>query len=92
MLADLRQGTDALDEAYVIPTVPLNGYEVVITVASPPREVSVRFGAVFVNPETDESLAPLAGNTDFNYVLDNVKTNSDFQVSWVSRLQTMVGR
>jgi hypothetical protein len=36
-----------------------------------------------VNPEVSTSLSPLAGNTGFDYVFGNVKTNSDFQVSWV---------
>ena len=83
VLADLRQGTDALDGAYVVPSFDLNGFTVAVTVASSPRDVYVPFGAVFVDPEITASLSPLAGSADFEYVIGNVKTNSDFQVSWV---------
>jgi hypothetical protein len=72
-----------LDANYVVPTVARNGLTASISIASPPRDEYVPFGAVFVDPENSTSLNPLAGNTDFLYVIDNVKTFADFQVSWV---------
>jgi hypothetical protein len=83
VLADLRAGTDVLDAGYVLPTVTLNGVTASLSVSEPPRDVYVPFGSVFVDPESETSLSPLAGNTDFLYVVDNVKTFADFQVSWV---------
>jgi hypothetical protein len=83
VLADLRKGSDVLDAGYVIPAVFLNGYTADISVASPTRDAYVPFGAVFVDPQTEASLSPLAGNGDFLYTIENVKTNSDFQASWV---------
>ena len=83
VLTDLRKGIDLLDGAYSPPTVTLNGVTAVTSVATPPRDAYVPFGAVFVDPETATSLGPLAGNADFLYVIDNVKTFADFQVSWV---------
>ena len=47
VLATLRQGTDALDGGYVLPTVTLNGYDVALAVTEPARDVYVPFGAVF---------------------------------------------
>lgn len=82
-LADLRQGSDALDGAYVVPSVSLNGFTASISISTPPRDEYVPFGSVFVDTEIAASLSPLAGNIDFLYVIDNVKTFADFQVSWV---------
>ena len=83
VLAGLRSGTDALDPGYVLPLVTVNGFTPVITIATPPRDNAVPFGAVFVDPESQSSLSPLAGNIDFLYVIDNVKPFADFQGSWV---------
>jgi hypothetical protein len=83
VLADLRDGTDPLGPGYVPPAFSLNGFDVTVSVASPPRDAYVPFGAVFVDPESGSSLYPLAGNTDFLYVMENVKPFADFQISWV---------
>ena len=83
VMADLRTAKDPLSGSYVLPTVSLNGFDAVISVASAPRDHYVPFGAVFLDPETATSLNPLAGNSDFLYVMDNVKTFADFQISWV---------
>ncbi|MEE8517602.1 MAG: hypothetical protein V3S98_00575 [Dehalococcoidia bacterium] len=83
VMADLRRGEDALSPSYTLPSVDVNGYVPVITVSTPARDGAVPFGAVFVDPESGSSLAPLAGNSDFEYVIDNVSTFADFQVSWI---------
>ena len=83
VMADLRRGIDARDASYVVPSIVINGYTPVINVSTPSRDGAVPFGAVFVDPEASVSLAPLAGNTDFEYVMKNVDTFADFQVSWV---------
>jgi hypothetical protein len=61
----------------------VNDFTPVITVATSPRDHYVPFGAVFVDPETATSMAPLAGNSDSEYTIENVKTFAGFQVSWV---------
>ena len=83
VLADLRQGADALDGSYVVPTVTLNGFTASIAISPPSRDAYVAYGSVFVDPEIQASLSPLAGNADFEYVIGDVKTHADFQVSWV---------
>ena len=83
VLADLRRGSDALDGSYVVPAVDLNGYTASISVASPSRDAYVAYGSVFVDPEIGSSLSPLAGGADFEYVIHDVKTHADFQLSWV---------
>ncbi len=83
VLADLRQGEDALLGSYVKPVVTINGFTVVIEVATPSRDNVVPFGAVFVDPESGTNLAPLPGTTDHVYVIDNIATFADFQVNWV---------
>ena len=83
VLADLRQGVDALSFSYTVPAVTLNGFTPSISVAASPRVDYVSFGSVFVDPESATSLGPLAGNTDFLYVADNVAPFADFQVAWV---------
>lgn len=82
VLADLRRGSDALDGSYVIPVVDLNGFSASISVASPSRDGYVAYGSVFVDTEIEASLSPLAGSADFEYVIHDVKTHADFQVSW----------
>jgi hypothetical protein len=83
VLAHLREGTDPLDGGYSPPVFSLNGFDVSVSVASPPRDAYVPFGSVFVDPESGTSLNPLPGNTDLLYVLENVKPFADFQISWV---------
>lgn len=83
VLTDLRKGSDALDGGYVLPSISINGYTPVISVTAPPRADMAPFGPVFVDPQTATSLNPLAGNTAFEYYIENVAPFADFQVSWV---------
>lgn len=83
VLADLRQGTDPQTFGYSPPAVTLNGFTPVIAIVASPRVDYVPFGSVFVDPEASTSLNPLPGNTDFDYLVENVSAFADFVVSWV---------
>ena len=83
VLADLRQGTDALDGPYTLPSVTINGLTAAYRCPGLPEKTLVPSGPVFVDPEIASALSPIAGDSTFEYQMLNVRPFADFQVSWV---------
>lgn len=82
VLSDLRQGVDVLTGGYTPPVISLNNYTATVTVAAPPREDMLPFGAVFADPHSGTSLSSLAGKTSFLYNVFNARPLADMQINW----------
>ena len=82
VLSDLRNGEDALDPSYAVPTPTLNNYTTTVSIQEPPREDVAPFASVFVDPESRTGLSPLAAQTEFLYTLSQVQANTRIQINW----------
>ena len=81
VLSDLRQGEDALDGGYTLPTVDLNSFTPSLSVSAPPEPLELT--AVYVDPHTTTSLDPLSAATQFLYEVHQVRPSTDIDISWV---------